>query len=311
MFRASWLQRYSKLIARYSLRLGYLCPMLTYGQAYYDLKNALLSLYDEGESAAIAHAIMEHITDADKLERLTEKDRPFTDAQQQQYTDTKELLLKATPVQYIVGKTWFMNREFMVNESVLIPRPETEELVDWVVKDNAGKSPAIIDIGTGSGCIAVSLKLDLPQSTVTACDISSGALLVARMNASNLNATVEVKHIDFLNPEQVDTLDKYDIIVSNPPYIPESEKATIHANVLNHEPHVALFVPTTDALLFYRIIAEFGKTHLNEGGLIYCELDRDYSMQAKELFEAMGYTDVEVRKDMAGNTRMLKAMLKK
>lgn len=285
--------------------------MFTYSQAYYDLRNTLQSIYDEGEATAIAHAMMEHITGDDKLQRLTDKDKLFTAEQQTQFDSYKELLRKATPIQYIIGKTWFMNREFTINESVLIPRPETEELVDWVVKDNAGKSPAIIDIGTGSGCIAVSLKLDLPQSTVTACDISSGALLVARMNASNLNATVEVKHIDFLNPEQVETLGKYDIIVSNPPYIPESEKASIHANVLNHEPHVALFVPTTDALLFYRIIAEFGKTHLNEDGLIYCELDRDYSMQAKELFEAMGYTNVEVRKDMAGNTRMLKAMLKK
>ncbi len=285
--------------------------MLTYGQAYYDLRGSLQPLYDEGEATAIAHAIMEHITGADKLERLTEKDVPFTDAQQQQYTHTKELLLKATPVQYIVGKTWFLGREFMVNDSVLIPRPETEELVEWIISDNKDKQPTILDIGTGSGCIAISLKLGLPQSTVTACDVSSGALLVARMNASNLDAQVEVKHIDFLNPEQVATLGKYNIIASNPPYIPESDKETIHANVLAHEPHVALFVPTDDALLFYRIIADFGLQHLTDNGLVYCELDRDYAMQTKELFEAKGYSDVEVRKDMAGNTRMLKAVLKK
>lgn len=291
--------------------LGYLCPMFTYCQAYYDLRNMLQTIYDDGEATAIAHAMMEHLTGDDKLQRLTDKDKPFTAEQQTQFDQYKELLKKATPIQYIIGKTWFMNREFIVNDSVLIPRPETEELVEWIVKDNAGKSPAILDIGTGSGCIAISLKLDLPQSAVTACDVSSGALLVARMNASNLNATVEVKHIDFLNPEQVETLGKYDIIASNPPYIPESDKDTIHANVLDHEPHVALFVPTSDALLFYRIIAAFGKTHLNEGGLIYCELDRDYAMQAKELFENMGYIDVEVRKDIAGNTRMMKAVRKK
>ncbi len=285
--------------------------MLTYGQAFYDLKNALQPLYDEGEAVAIAHAIMEHITGADKLERLTEKNTPFTDEQQQQYDSIKGQLLHAAPVQYIVGKTWFMGREFMVNDSVLIPRPETEELVTWIVTDNKGKSPSIIDIGTGSGCIAVSLKLDLPGSQVTACDVSSGALLVARMNASHLNAHLEVKHVNFLDEEQVSTLGKYDIIASNPPYIPDSEKHTIHANVLNHEPHVALFVPTEDALLFYRIIADFGNTHLNDGGIIYCELDRDYAMQTKDLFEAKGYTDVEIRKDMAGNTRMLKARRKK
>lgn len=285
--------------------------MFTYSTAYYDLKNALQPLYEEGEATAIAHAILEHITGADKLERLTEKDKPLTAIQQQQYIITKELLLKATPVQYIIGKTWFLGREFMVNDSVLIPRPETEELVDWIVKDNAGKSPSIIDIGTGSGCIAVSLKLDLPQATVTACDVSSGALLVARMNASNLDADLEVKHIDFLNPGQVDTLGRYDIIASNPPYIPESDKSTIHANVLEHEPHVALFVPTDDALLFYRIIADFGLTNLNNNGLVYCELDRDYALQTKDLFESKGYINVEVRNDMAGNTRMLKALLKK
>ncbi|OSZ78043.1 protein-(glutamine-N5) methyltransferase, release factor-specific [Chitinophagaceae bacterium IBVUCB1] len=285
--------------------------MHTYGQAYYDLKNALQPLYDEGEATAIAHAILEHITGADKLERLTDKDVLFTEVQQQQYEDTKVLLLKATPVQYIVGKTWFAGREFIVNNSVLIPRPETEELVEWIIHDNAGSSPAILDIGTGSGCIAISLKLGMPLSAVTACDVSSGALLVARMNASNLDADIEVKHIDFLDAEQVATLGKYDIIASNPPYIPETDKATIHANVLEHEPHVALFVPTDDALLFYRIIADFGQSHLNDGGLIYCELDRDYALQAKALFEDKGYTDVEVRKDMAGNTRMLKAVLGK
>lgn len=285
--------------------------MFTYGQAYYDLKGSLQTLYDEGEATAIAHAIMEYITGADKLERLTEKDVLFTEIQQQQYIDTKAMLLQAAPVQYIVGKTWFLGREFVVNDSVLIPRPETEELVEWIIKDNAGKQPTIIDIGTGSGCIAISLKLGLPESEVTACDVSSGALLVARINASKLHAQVEVKHIDFLNPEQVATLGKYDIIASNPPYIPESDKDTIHDNVLKHEPHVALFVPTDDALLFYRIIADFGKKHLNDNGLIYCELDRDYAMQAKTLFEEKGYCNVEVRKDMAGNTRMLKAALKK
>jgi release factor glutamine methyltransferase len=201
----------------------------------------------------------------------------------------------------------------MVNNNVLIPRPETEELVDWVVADCkvSDIQPSILDIGTGSGCIAISLQLDIPAAKVTACDVSTGALLVARINAGKLNADIDIRHIDFTNEEQVSSLGKYDIIASNPPYIPYTEKEVLHPNVLEHEPHVALFVPGDEPLLFYKIIADFGKTHLNENGLIYCELDRDYSIQAKELFENQGYADVEIRKDMAGNTRMIKARLKK
>ena len=285
--------------------------MITYSKAFYDLKASLQPLYDEGEAIAIAHAMLEHITGESKLQRLVNKDTEFSAEQETMYNTVTEQLKNAVPLQYIMGKTWFMGREFMVNNSVLIPRPETEELVEWIVKDNKGTKPVIIDIGCGSGCIALSLKLDLPESTVTACDVSSGALLVARMNASKLNATVEVIHVDFTNPEQADTLGKFDIIASNPPYIPYTQKETLHANVVEHEPHVALFVPGDEPLLFYKIIADFGKTHLNDNGLVYCELDRDYAVQTKELFEAKGYTDVEIRKDLHGNTRMLKAMLKK
>jgi len=285
--------------------------MITYSKAFYDLKASLQPLYDEGEASAIAHAMLEHITGESKMQRLVNKDTLFSGEQETTYDTVKQQLINAVPLQYIMGKTWFMGREFMVNNSVLIPRPETEELVEWVVKENKNTKPAIIDIGTGSGCIAVSLKLELPESTVTACDVSSGALLVARINASNLNANIEVVHIDFTNPEQVDTLGKFDIIASNPPYIPYTQKESLHANVVEHEPHVALFVPGDEPLLFYNLIADFGKTHLNDDGLVYCELDRDYAVQTKELFEAKGYTNVEIRNDMAGNTRMLKAILKK
>lgn len=284
--------------------------MITYGKAFYDLRDSLQPLYDEGEATAIAHAMLEHITTESKLQRLSNKDKNFTVAQEKLYNTIKEQLQKAVPLQYIIGKAWFLNREFMVNDSVLIPRPETEELVSWIVSDNNGRKPQILDIGTGSGCIAISLKLEMPDAAVTACDVSSGALLVTRINASNLNAAIEVKHIDFTNPEQVDSLEMYDIIASNPPYIPFTQKESLHANVVEHEPHVALFVPGDEPLLFYYLIADFGKTHLNKHGLIYCELDRDYSTQAKNLFESKGYMNVEIRKDFAGNTRMLKAQLK-
>ncbi|MBS1771753.1 MAG: peptide chain release factor N(5)-glutamine methyltransferase [Bacteroidetes bacterium] len=287
--------------------------MTTYSKAFYDLKDNLQPLYDEGEATAIAHAMLEHITGEGKLERLTNKDKNFTTAQEKQYNNIKAQLQQAVPLQYIIGKTWFMNREFSVNSSVLIPRPETEELVQWIVSDckDSNQQPTILDIGTGSGCIAVSLKLELPESKVEACDVSPGAVLVARANADMLGADMTLQAIDFTYVSQHDLLGKYDIIVSNPPYIPYTEKHTLHANVVEHEPHVALFVPGDEPLLFYDLIADFGKTHLNNKGLIYCELDRDYSTQAKALFESKGYADVEIRKDLHGNTRMLKAKLKK
>lgn len=287
----------------------YLCSMFTYSRAFYDLRNALLAIYDEGESTAAAHIMLEHITGEDKLQRLTDKDKEFTTEQQRQYNTIKEKLLKATPIQYIVGKAWFRGREFAVNENALIPRPETEELVDWIIADvkAAGTTPAILDIGAGSGCISVSLKLDMPESTVTACDVSVGAMLVARTNANVMGADISLQHIDFLQESQRALLGIYDIIVSNPPYIPDTQKESIHANVLNHEPHVALFVSGGDPLLFYRLIADFGKEHLTDKGIIYCELDYDYAVEARQLFENKGYKNVEIRKDMSGNTRMLKA----
>lgn len=283
--------------------------MFTYSKAFYDLKNALLALYDEGESTAAAHIILEHITDEDKLQRLTDKDKEFTTAQQEQYETIKEKLLRATPIQYVVGKAWFRGREFAVNENALIPRPETEELVDWIIADvrAAGTKPSILDIGAGSGCISVSLKLDIPETMVTACDVSVGAMLVARTNANVMGADISLQHIDFLQESQRALLGVYDIIVSNPPYIPDTQKDSIHANVLDHEPHVALFVSGGDPLLFYRLIADFGKKHLTERGIIYCELDYDYAVEARQLFEDKGYKNVEIRKDMSGNTRMLKA----
>lgn len=286
--------------------------MITNGAAFYQLKNNLQPLYDEREATAIAHAMMEHITGKSKLQRIVDKDDNLSDLQEKEYNAVQEQLLKAVPLQYIVGKAWFREHEFMVNNNVLIPRPETEELVQWIVSDVATthSKPTIIDIGTGSGCIAISLKLELPDAIVTACDVSPGAISVAQQNANTLGAAVDIRVVDFTDIAQHDSLGVYDIIVSNPPYIPFTEKDTLHANVLEHEPHVALFVPGDEPLLFYKLIADFGKAHLNANGYVYCELDRDYAVKTKDLFEINGYTEVEIRKDMAGNTRMLKAKLK-
>jgi len=282
--------------------------MLTYGEAFYDLKSKLQPLYDEREAVAIAHEVMYYITELDKYSRLMGKDTLFTETQQDEYEAALEKLNKGVPLQYVTGRAWFRGREYVVNSYVLIPRPETEELVQWIINDNRGKSGVqVLDIGTGSGCIPVSLNLELPASWVDACDISTDALAVAEKNADILGAGIQFEHIDFLNPAERNKLGSYDVIVSNPPYIPAADRDTMHTNVKDHEPSIALFVPNEDALVFYKAIADFGKEHLNINGYIYCELDAAHAFECKALFEEEGYKNVEIRKDMNDNWRMLKA----
>ncbi len=283
--------------------------MLTYNQAFYELKNKLQPLYDEREAAAIAHEALHHITGFDKIQRLLQKEASFTSQQQLQYENAVESLCLGVPLQYVTGSAWFMGREYYVNGAVLIPRPETEELVAWILEDNkANKQPLqVLDIGTGSGCIPISLKLALPEAVITTCDISVGALEVAKKNAKHMEAEINFEQMDFLDTAQHNKLAIYDVIVSNPPYIPVNEKERIHTNVKDHEPGLALFVPSDDALVFYKAITLFGNEHLNSNGYIYCELDAGHAMDCKALFEQAGYRNVEIRKDMHGNWRMLRA----
>ena len=189
----------------------------------------------------------------------------------EQYEADRALLVKGKPLQQVTGFEWFMNRKFKVNEQVLIPRPETEELVAWIIEEQKGREALhILDIGTGTGCIPVTLKLELPQAEVMSCDVSKEALSVAGENARLLDAKIALTACDFLDVAAWGAFPRFDVIVSNPPYIPETEMENIHTNVKKHEPHTALFVPGNDPLLFYRAIAMFGKEHLNNGGAIYC-----------------------------------------
>jgi len=284
---------------------------LTYSQAFYELKNKLQPLYDEREATALSHEILFFVTGLDKTQRLLNKHNHFTAMQQEQYTRAVYELLQGCPLQYVTGSAWFAGREYYVNRSVLIPRPETEELVRWITDDLelqiANRDLNILDIGTGSGCIPISIKLALPQTTVAAYDISSEALEIARQNADRLQADIDWIQIDVLDTTQHNKLGVYDVIVSNPPYIPGAEVAQLHINVKDYEPHIALFVPDNDALVFYKAIALLGKKHLAAGGYIYCELDAGHAMECKKLFEEMGYANVLVRKDINDNWRMLKA----
>lgn len=283
--------------------------MLNYTQAYNKLKTALLDVYDEREASAIAHEALTYITGADKLQRITNRDKELTPEQFEQYAHFREKLQEGMPLQYLTGTTWFKGMEFRVNEHVLIPRPETEELVDLIVSDYKEKQPDILDIGTGSGCIPITLAKALPQANITSIDISKEAIATAKENALLNNADINFLNIDFLDEAEQRKLPEYDIIVSNPPYIPEEEKTQLHTNVRDHEPGLALFVPDDDALLFYRHIAEFGRSHLKTNGRIYCELHIDYATETGTLFKNMDYTNVIVKEDMHGNMRMLRASL--
>jgi release factor glutamine methyltransferase len=275
------------------------------GGAFYQLKERLHGLYDDGEASAIAHAALEHLTGQGRLQRLTRKDEPLDAKGMEQFAAMEEALLKGTPLQYVTGAALFLGRRFAVNSAVLIPRPETEELVQWIA---AGEQPrSLIDIGTGSGCIAISLKLALPRASVQALDLSAEALRVAQENARLLQAAVRFEAMDFLDAAARDALPAFEVIVSNPPYIPITERGALHPNVRDHEPAAALFVPGDDALQFYRAIADFGLTHLAAAGSIYCELHRDYADAAATLFNGYGYNEVEVRDDMHGAPRMLRA----
>lgn len=259
---------------------------------------------------------MEYLTGLGKLDRLDKKDVQLTAAQQELYEIKTKEIVAGKPIQYVTGSAWFMGREFVVNEHVLIPRPETEELIEWIVEDNnsrkksvetPGEKRSILDIGTGSGCIPISLKLALPEFEVTSCDISADALTIAKTNAIKLQAAVCFIQTDFLDVAGHNKLGMYDVIVSNPPYIPAAEKDRLDKNVRDYEPGIALFVPDNDALVFYRAIAIFGKEHLSRNGYIYCEMDAAHVEECKTLFEQLGYNDVRIKKDIHGNWRMLRA----
>ena len=262
-------------------------------------------MYDSDEAAAIAHGTMQHITGLGKLQRLDMHDILLTELQLEAYQQAKSALRQGVPLQYVFGEAWFMGHRFSVGPAVLIPRPETEELVHWIIAEE--KPRQIIDIGTGSGCIAVSLKLRICEAAVVAIDASEAALSVAAENARTMGVSIQFDLLDFLDAEARDALPAFDVIVSNPPYIPLTERETLHANVRDHEPAAALFVPGDDALQFYRAIADFGLTHLLPQGSIYCELHRVYAEDAATLFKGYGYSDVELKEDLHGAPRMLRA----
>lgn len=276
---------------------------MTFQAAQASLIAQLQTLYDARESANIADWVMEYITGKKRIDRLLVKDTPLAQEQETSLQQITGALLRHTPVQYVLGESWFCGMKFFVNPHVLIPRPETEELVSWIREE--GRTGSILDIGTGSGCIAISLARLVPSAAVTAIDVSDDALQAARKNADSLQAAVSFQQLDFLQEHNWNHLPVFDTIVSNPPYIRRSESGDMNRNVLDHEPHIALFVPDNDALLFYRKIQAFGRMHLAEGGNIFLEINEALGPETVSLFSSPGYI-TELRKDMQGKYRMLK-----
>ena len=270
------------------------------------IDKALAGLYDAAELESIKKALCLEYLDISAVCFYTREPLAPDPDRDRRLDDAMGRLAKGEPLQYIIGYAPFCGLQFNVDSRVLIPRPETAELVEWVAAD-CTKSGAILDIGTGSGCIAVTLAHRLPGCKVQGWDISEAALEVAREN-NRLNGTdVEFSKEDILTVRSSDS--KYDVIVSNPPYVMEREKAQMEANVLEYEPHTALFVPDADPLLFYRAIAEFGKKALVKGGALYFEINPLESEAMGCMLSDVGYHDIEIRKDIFGKHRMIKAVL--
>ena len=273
------------------------------------MKHQLSNVYDALELNSIVNILIEEVTGWDALHQNIHKNDALEQSHTDQLTQYVEKLLTGKPLQYIIGKAWFMGKAFIVNEAVLIPRPETEELLEWVSEyaHIVNKPLSILDIGTGSGCIPIALKLALPNASITAIDISKEALAVAQQNAATYNTNIEWIELDILLTKQLK--DQYDIIVSNPPYIPLREKPNMQPQVIDHEPAIALFVPDQYPLIFYSKIAHIGKSALKPNGQLFFEIHYDQGEAIMALLNEMGY-HAELRQDIYGKDRMVRASLK-
>lgn len=335
---------------------------MTVQQSTQQLLFSLFHIYEEREARNIADLVMENVTGWKRIDRIINKQVPVSKHIEILLAGYTQDLLRHKPVQYVLHEAWFYEMKFFVDEHVLIPRPETEELVRWVVGEvrssvfkvqsseagvqsresedgsqemsaGAGLEPAqtgsgtwsvalgahqnqeanpitILDIGTGSGCIAIALKKKLPGARVYACDVSKKALEVAAGNAGANQTHVAFVSCDFLDCAERNALPLTDIIISNPPYVPCSDMETMQQHVTGYEPHLALFVADNDPLLFYKEIAGFAQTHLTDSGQIFVELHENMGIAVSEVFRLSGFKNIELRQDMQGKNRMLKAMRK-
>ncbi|MEY2586177.1 MAG: peptide chain release factor N(5)-glutamine methyltransferase [Bacteroidota bacterium] len=280
-------------------------------EAYQYLLQSLHRIYDKREASNITEIVLEKITGMERTLRLVHHEEYLSAEQAEQIEKSLQELLHGRPVQYVVGEAWFQDMLFKVDERVLIPRPETEELVEIIQKEFE-KIPSqeqtniqLIDIGTGSGCIAISLKKIFPSWEVWAMDKSKKAIEVAEENAGQLGTSIIFKQSDILKESKQDQLPAFNIIVSNPPYIPPHESSELQKQVIEHEPNEALFVTNKDPLQFYKAIVDFSDHHLLRGGMIFFETHENHAVEVKQLLEENEFEQVQIKKDMQGKDRIV------
>ena len=278
--------------------------MFSVAQIHEQSQRQLRPLYSKEEARALSYALLQHFGKLSRTQLHAFPETKISPETVRQVQTAIARLLAHQPLQYVMGETLFWGFPIEVSGAVLIPRPETEELVEWAA-GSIGKNAVVIDLCTGSGCIAIALKKIIPSAEVYACDLSPEALAVAQRNAEKNDAAIHFFHCDVLSAVPFDK--KADCIISNPPYVRHSEKAAMSKNVLLYEPPQALFVADNDPLVFYRAIARFARQHLQNSGSVFVEINEALGNDTKALFEAAGFAAVELRKDMNGKDRMIRA----
>ena len=289
-----------------------------YKTHFFDL---LKNIQDEQEIESFFFILTEYLHNLKRIDVALNPDFEISDAAIEKWNAILAQLQQEKPIQYITREAWFYGLRFEVNENTLIPRPETEELVEWIIESQKSKVKSqkfeILDIGTGTGCIPISLKANLPHVNVSAIDVSEKALEVARRNAVSNKVEINFIQTNILEVEDLSQLQtpnfqlptSFDIIVSNPPYVRNLEKQEIKKNVLDYEPHLALFVEDTDALLFYRKIAQLALKNLAPNGLLFFEINQYLGKETVELLENLGFKNIELKKDIYGNDRMIRCSI--
>lgn len=283
--------------------------MATVQQTAQTIKQQLSAIYPVPEAGAMAQEVLEHVLQQSRVQLSLNQQQEITIAQQEELQTIVDRLLKHEPLQYVLGISHFYGLELKVNASVLIPRPETEELVDMVVKEYRNQQNLqILDICTGSGCIPIALAENLHTEVVYGLEVSGDALEVAKANAASYNQPINWLHQDIFEEVQTIAPASLDIITSNPPYVLEEEQRQMRANVLDHEPHLALFVPDTDPLKFYKRIATVGYSLLKHGGKLYFEINERYGPETCDVLLQAGFSEAKVVQDLFGKDRMVRAV---
>ncbi|MFY8126798.1 MAG: peptide chain release factor N(5)-glutamine methyltransferase [Chitinophagaceae bacterium] len=283
----------------------YFVHMITIDVAKHELREKLVKIYDAREAATITTMFLHHITKLSATEMLVYSQKVLSHVEFLQYSVGVEKLCQSMPIQQVIGFAWFDNEKYVVNKDVLIPRPETEELLQWI-KEEVKNANNIIDVGTGSGILALSLKKHFKTAIVHAVDVSQYALFIAKQNAVAKARVINWHLLDFLDTSTWVNLPSCNILVSNPPYIKHTEKATMMNNVLQFEPHEALFVGDNDALIFYRALANFALQKLESSGFVFVEINESLGKETCQLFNQLGFETV-LKKDLQGKDRMIKA----